>query len=215
MATTKSAPKTAEFGIALANERLTGLKAQLQGLRSARPLVRRGDGRYEGDILGFVKGLRLSAGIIYFLEQRLSQTNLEVSWGHLLDEKKQSCSPECDVIVHSKGSWQKWNGSDHPVMLFKFIEVAQTRAVVSCKSQLTTIDGQYPKALKKFGVKKVFLFAESCSARRFDNLRKQAKKAGYADLCCLYFTGPRGTLEEVNENLWIDFGDAVLKAVKK
>jgi len=214
MATTKRALKTAKFGVALVNQPLHGLKAQLQALRSARPLVKRRDGRYEGDILGFVKGLRLSAGIIQFLEQRLSQLDLEISWGHLLDENKQSCSPECDVIVHSKGSWGKWNGSDKPIMLFKFIEAAHARAVVSCKSHLTTIDLHYPKALQKFGVKKIFLFAESCSVTSFDTLRKRAKHAGYTDLCCLYFTGPRGTLQEVNEKLWMDFGEAVIKAVK-
>ena len=109
----------------------------------------------------------------------------------------------------------KWNGSEKPIMLFKFIEVAHTRAVVSCKSHLTTIDVHYPKALKKFGVKKIFLFAESCSITSFDTLRKRAKAAGYADLCCLYFTGPRGTLEEVNEKLWMDFGEAVIQAVKE
>lgn len=214
MATAKKSPNTAKFGIALANQGLTGLKAELQTLRSARPLVKRSDGKYEGDILGFVKGLRLSAGIIRYLEQRLSQTDLEVSWGHLLNDKRDSCSPECDVIVHSRGSWQRWNGSDHPIMLFKFVDVAQARAVVSCKSQLTAIDGQYPKALKKFGVDKVFLFAECCKSSRFDSLRDKAKAAGYVDLCCLYFTGPRGTLEEVNEELWIEFGEAVLKAVR-
>jgi hypothetical protein len=214
MATRRRAKKIHDFGIALANERLTGLSAQLQEFRSARPLVKRSDGRYEGDILGFVKGLRLSAGVIHYLEQRLSQTDLEVSWGHLLNEKKQSCSPECDVIVHRKGYWDKWNGTDNRIMLFKFIEVGNARAVISCKSQLTSIDVTYPKDLKKFGVRKVFLFAESCSARRFDTLRRRAKAAGYIDLCCLYFTGAKGTLEAVDRSLWIEFGESVLKAVR-
>jgi hypothetical protein len=48
----------------------------------------------------------------------------------------------------------------------------------------------------------------------FDTLRKRAKAAGYADLCCLYFTGPRGTLQEVNEKLWMEFAEAVIKAVE-
>lgn len=209
---TKRPSKKAKFGIALVTQELTRLKADLQTLRSAPPLVQRSPGKYEGGILGFVKGLRLSAGVIHFLEQRLSQTDLEVSWGHLLDDKQASCSPECDVIVHSKGSLQKWNGSDNRIMLFKFVEVAQARAVVSCKSQLTTIDRQYPKALKTFGVDKVFLFAECCKSSQFDSLRHKAKEAGYADLCCLYFTGPGGT-EEVNEELWVEFGEAVLNAV--
>lgn len=213
MAATKTHSKTHAFGMALANEKLTALKAQLQTLRSAQPLVKKRDGRYEGDILGFVKGLRLSAGVIYFLQEKLSQTDLEVSWGHLLDDQKASCSPECDVIVHTRGYWHRWNGGDHPIMEFKFIEISQARAVISCKSQLTSIDRDYPKSLKKFGVNKVFLFAETCPATRFDNLQETAKRAGYAGLCCLYLTGRNGIFMEVNEKMWVEFGDKVLSAV--
>src|SRR5216684_1407952 len=162
MAASKTHSQVHVLGVALKNEPLTGMAAQLWSLRSAPALVKRKDGKYEGGILGFVKGLRLSAGVIYYLKQKLSQTDLEVSWGHLLDHKEASCSPECDVIVHSKGSVQKWNGTDHPIMEFKFVGIAHARAVISCKSQLTSVDKGYPKALKKFGVKKVFLFAECC-----------------------------------------------------
>lgn len=210
---TKRPPKQAKLGIALHNQELTRLKADLQTLRSAPPLVQRSPGKYEGGILGFVKGLRLSAGVIHFLQTRLSHTNLEVSWGHLLNDKRASCSPECDVIVHSKGYVQQWNGSKKRIMLFKFVDVAQARAVISCKSQLDRIDRKYPKALKTFGVDTVFLFAECCKSSRFGSLRNKAKEAGYADLCCLYFTGPGGAFEEVNEELWVEFGEAVLNAV--
>jgi len=214
MAASKTHSQVHGLGVALKNEPLTGLAAQLWSLRSAPALVKRKDGKYEGGILGFVKGLRLSAGVIYYLKQKLSQTNLEVSWGHLLDHKEASCSAECDVIVHSKGSVQKWNGTDHPIMEFKFVGIAQARAVISCKSQLTSIDKKYPEALKKFGVKKVFLFAECCKATRFPKLRDAAKKAGYADVCCLYLTDPTGGFVEVDERMYVDFGNKVLDAVK-
>ena len=98
-------------------------------------------------------------------------------------------------------------------MDFKFIEIAQARAVISCKSQLVSIDKGYPKVLKDFGVNKVFLFAESCPAARFPNLQDMAQRAGYADLCCLYLTGRGGVFMEVNEKMWADFGDKILRAV--
>jgi hypothetical protein len=110
----------------------------------------------------------------------------------------------------------KWNGSEHPIMVFKFVEVAKARAVISCKSLLTSINQdirEYPKELKKFGIKKVFLFAECSSATNFPNLRKAAKKAGYADLCCLYLTGSQGFVQ-MNEPMWYDFGNNVLAAVE-
>src|SRR5438552_2708552 len=137
---TKEPASHIKFGAVLAIEQLTGLAAELQKLRYHPPLVRRADGKYEGDILGFVKGLRLSARVIYFLRERLSPTGLEVNWGHLIDANEQSCSPECDVVIHTKGHMRKWNGSDRPVMDFKFIEATSVRAVVSCKSLLKSID---------------------------------------------------------------------------
>lgn len=90
-------------GANLRIEQLVGLREELQILRHHPPLIKRLDGKYEGDILGFVKGLRLSARVIYFLRERLSSTGLEVSWGHILDQKERSCSPECDVVIHRKG----------------------------------------------------------------------------------------------------------------
>src|SRR2546430_3267930 len=109
MAVRKTKPRRSQFGITLGTEPLNTLFANLKDLRSAPPLTKRDDGKYEGDILGFVKGLRLSAGVIYFLKQRLSGLSVDVSWGHLLDEQERSCSPECDVIVHN-GYLLQWNG---------------------------------------------------------------------------------------------------------
>lgn len=205
-----------KFGNVLAIEQLTGLTAELQKLRSHPPLVRRGDGKYEGDILGFVRGLRLSARIIYFLREHLSGTDLEVNWGHLLDENDDSCSPECDVVVHSKGHVRKWNGqNDHPIMDFRFIKAGSVRAVISCKSSLNAVDRTHPKALKNYGVQDIFLFAECCEERHFLSLRKKAESAGYSGLWCLYLTQDKGASFKTDESMYVEFGKAVLEAVKK
>lgn len=208
--------KQVSFGASLGIEQLVGLAAELQKLRHHPPLVKRADGKYEGDILGFVRGLRLSVRVIYFLRERLSHTDLEVSWGHILDTNEQSCSPECDVIIHTKGHIRKWNGNggDKSVMEFKFIDARTVRAVVSCKSLLNTIDKDYPAALKAFGVKRVFLFAECCRESRWAKLQKTAKAAGYQDTSCLYFTGKDESLIETNEFMYVCFGNSVADAVK-
>jgi hypothetical protein len=201
------------FGKVLRVEQLTGLTAELQKLRSNPPLVKRSDGKYEGSILGFVSGLRLSARLIYFLRERLSSTSLEVNWGHLLDQKEDSCSPECDVVVHTKGHVREWNGGKDPVMNFKFIEAGNVRAIVSCKSTLSAIDKAYPKALQKHGVAKIFLFAECCQDAHFARLRKAARSAGYRGLWCLYLTQKDGSFK-TDESMYVAFGEAVLKAVR-
>src|SRR6266576_7224155 len=102
------------LGQVLRVEQLTALTVELQKLRSNPPIVKRRAGIREGDILGFVRGLRLSARLIYFLRERLSSTGLEVNWGHLLDQSEESCSPECDVIVHTPGHVREWNGGNAP-----------------------------------------------------------------------------------------------------
>ena len=148
----KTSQPPSNFGNTLAIAQLVGLTAELQMLRAHPPLVRRDDGKYEGDILGFVKGLRFSVRMIYFLREYLSETGLEVNWGHLLDENGERCSPECDVVVHSKGHVAKWNGNDPSIMDFRFIKAKSARAVISCKSSLKSIDKNYPKDLRKYGL---------------------------------------------------------------
>lgn len=209
--------KPVTFGASLGIEQLVGLAAELQKLRHHPPLVKRADGKYEGDILGFVRGLRLSARVIYFLRERLSRTELEVSWGHILDTNEQSCSPECDVIIHTKGHIRKWNGNggDKPVMEFKFIDASSVRAVVSCKSLLNSIDQNYPAALKVFGVQSVFLFAECCRESRWVGLHKKARKVGYRGASCLYFTEEDESLIKTDESMYVSFGESVVKAVSK
>lgn len=201
------------LGEALRFEQLRALAGELRDLREAPPIVTVAPGRREGEILGFVRGLRLSAQVAYFLRDALSDTALEVSWAHLLDDTRASCSPECDIVIHTKGYVRKWNGNDRPIMEFKFIDAKAAKAVVSCKATLSAIDRDYPSRLKKYGVKKVFLFAECCEEKRFAALVKSAKEAGYAGLYCLYFTLPSTQNFKMDPAQYVAFDKDVRKAV--
>lgn len=200
-------------GVSLSIEQLVGLSHELQLLRHHPPLVKRSDGKYEGDILGFVKGLRLSARVIYFLRERLSSVDLEVSWGHILDKDEKACSRECDVLIHKKGCIRSWNGSKEPIMEFKFVEASSVRAVISCKSKLTAIDQDYPTSLKKYGVKKVFLFAECCDESQLESLKRRAYKAGYKGLWFLYSVETSTGFVKTDEPELKNFGDKIFKSV--
>lgn len=217
-AAAKKAKAKQTFGATLSVQQLETLSAELQKLRDHPPLTRRRGGKYEGDILGFVKGLRFSARVIYFLREWLSDTHFEVNWGHVLNAQEQSCSPECDIIIHSKGHIRKWNGDGDgdPVMNFRFVRAQDVRAVVSCKSKLNSIDPDYPRALKQFGIRKVFLFAECCREDQLTALRAKARGAGYSGLWCLYFTkkGADPSIFSRDETMYLDFGNVVRKAVK-
>lgn len=207
--------KTLPFGQTLRVEALVGLTAELAMLRQYPPVVQRSPGKYEGDILGFVRGLRLSARVLYFLREHLSDTGFEVCWGHLLSANEDSCSPECDIVVHDKGLVKRWNGFENPVMNFSFVRASSARVVVSCKSVLSSIDPEYPKSLAKHGVKQVFLFAETCRESQLETLRRKARAAGYAGVWCLYTTEPKSSMWKTNEAQLIEFGEALIAAAKK
>ena len=199
-------------GASLSIEQLVGLSHELQLLRHHPPLVKRSDGKYEGDILGFVKGLRLSARVIYFLRERLSSVHLDVSWGHILDKDQKACSPECDILIHKKGCIRSWNGSKEPIMEFKFVEASSVLAVISCKSKLRDIDKKYLPSLKKHGVEEVFLFAECCDESQKGSLKQRASRAGYKGLWFLYVETPDGFVKTDDKEL-SDFGHNVLRSV--
>ncbi len=99
-------------------------------------------------------------------------------------------------------------------MKFRFVEAANVRAVVSCKSSLNRIDKDYPKALKKYGVGNIFLFAECCREKRFPRLLQSSLDAGYRGLWCLYFTGDDDSTFTTDESLYVEFGKRILQAVK-
>lgn len=177
----------------LATRDLQQLATELQKLKEY-VLTSDGKGQYQGHILAFVKGLRISAKLIYFVRKCLSTAGCAVSWGHIVDPTGQACSAECDVIIHAPGHLDKWNEGDGPIMEFLFVESIHVKGVVSCKSQLKSIDTDYPKQLAQFGIVKVLLFAESCSLTNYENLRAQAIECGYLGLWCAYFTS--GELDE-------------------
>lgn len=140
----------------------------------------------EGSILGFVKGLRLSAQIAYIVRDIVSGHNLEVSWGHLLNDSGESCSPECDVIIHRPGFVHRWNGGAQPIMDFKFIECSKALAVISCKSKTNSVDKEYCKSFAKYNLENIFLFVECCKSHRVEPLKEQALASGYKGFFYLY-----------------------------
>ena len=192
---------------------LNGLAGELQDYRDFS-FSSKGNGIYRGSILGFVKGLRFSSKLIYFLRERLSGTGLEVNWGHILSPEKHFFSPECDIIIHEAGVFSRWNGTQQPVMDFVFVLVEKVKAVISCKSFLRSIDKVYPQTLKKIRINKTYLFAECCNKKAYAGLLRKAKEAGYKGLWCLYFVTKPGSFE-TDEGQYEDFMATISKEIPK
>lgn len=168
--------------------------------------------RKRGGVLPFVRGLRLSAQLIYAIREILSGTNFTANWGHLLDRNGIFCSSECDVIIHHReGLVRRWNGdNENPIMDFKFIEQEKTVAVISCKSYLRSssdIDQEYCDSMKPF-VKKVWLFAECCGPRSNERIRKKALAHGYEKFWFLYCWS-RKSAPHPNKEGWSEFVEVV------
>jgi hypothetical protein len=161
--------------------------------------------RQKGRILPFVRGLRLSAHLIYVIREILSGSRLTANWGHLLDPSGNFCSCECDVIIHREGHRGRWNGTQNPIMDFRFVEQERAIAVISVKSYLRSsdIDGKYCKLMKPF-VRRIWLFAECCGPRSGNNIAKRAKKLGYSKFWHLY-TWTKQTRIECNKPGWNAF----------
>jgi hypothetical protein len=171
---------------------------------SVIPEIQQGTGR--GRILGFVRGLRVSAHLIYAIRDALSGTDLEADWGHILDGEGISCSPECDVIIHRRGWKTRWNGRHDPVMDFKFIESSKAVAVVSCKSYVTRIGQEhrdYCTRVKRYA-RRVWFFGECCNPEAVARLTRAARSAGYAGFWYLYAWDGKRSIEP-NRQGWLDF----------
>jgi hypothetical protein len=100
-------------------------------------------------------------------------------------------------------------------MSFVFIDATQAKAVISCKSTLTSIDKEHPKSLRKYGVENVYLFAETCDEKRLPKLREAALKAGYSGLWCLYTIGNDTASFKTDEPALLSFGDTILRAATR
>jgi hypothetical protein len=163
----------------------------------------------EGRVLAFVRGLRLSAHLIYAIREILPGSGLKADWGHILDDEGLKCSPECDVIIHRKHR-ASWNGTRQPVMDFKFVDRDEAVAVISCKSYLKSIDQDYEDYSRKVGsyVHNLWLFAECCPPGSVRRLRKASREAGYSKFWYLYTWDGERSLHP-NEKMWFDFLESV------
>jgi hypothetical protein len=166
-----------------------------------------------GDILPFIRGLRLSARLIYILRDKLRDHNVEVNWGHVEDEKQRMCSPECDIIIHSGGVADRWNGrNQHCVMDFLFVKREAVRAI-SCKSILSSIDPDFANVVKRdFKIVNTFLFAEAIEDAKYKTLQKAAKTAGYRGVWPLYRLDSNGDKIR-NPQDYLDFLHALRKTL--
>jgi predicted nucleic acid-binding Zn ribbon protein len=168
----------------------------------------------KGGVLPFVRGLRLSAQIIYAIREIISdKPHLDANWGHIVDKDENFCSRECDIIIHKKGQLRKWNGKGN-VMDFRFIKNEHALIVISCKSfvdsSVIAKEKTYCNEMKKY-VKKIWLFGECCTPSSIDALTKKSKQIGFKNFWHSY-TWNKKTDEVIpNYKGWNNF----VKEIKK
>ena len=207
----------------------TGAQAQQLKLRKISALARElEDWRAEGGtrqakmegggVFDFVKGLRLAARLIYILKEKLSQYHLDANWGQILDEDGFYLSPECDIIIHREGHFDRWNGegSDiNRVMDFRFVELTKVVAVISCKSYLTSISKKYTNYCQKLKPylkgREFWLFAECIPSGKEKTLDKKARSIGHNRFWYLYTWDEKNSEHNENRPLWEKFVDEVDK----
>lgn len=205
--TTRRAQRTpGHMGTVLREEKFMQMYGEFQDWRMDSFIRQMEAEKRKGRVLPFIRGLRLSAHLIYIARDILHGSDLTASWGHLLDKNEEFCSCECDVIIHKTGHVREWDGERRePVMNFKFIKQENAIAVISCKSHLTlsNIDKEYCKLMRPF-VKNVWLFAECCSPDHLEKIVKKAKKHGYKKTWVLY-TWKKQESVDAQKKGWLDF----------
>ena len=170
-------------------------------------------GTKSGQVFSFIKGLRVSAGLIYLVRHLIGQTDssLEVSWGQIIAGSTPIFSPECDVIIHERGTFARWNGNPEPVMDFKLIDCDKAIAVISCKSELTSIQPDlvtYCDRVKEY-VNTVLLFAECCRPGAGERLQERARSAGYQEFWHLYTWDAKTSFIQGDEASWKSFAECI------
>jgi len=171
-----------------------------------------------GGIFDFVKGLRLAARLTYILKEKLSEYHLDANWGQILDKDGFYLSPECDIIIHKQGHFDRWNGEGggaDNIMDFRFIEIEKVAAVISCKSYLTSISTKYTNycaRLKPYLEGKEFwLFAECIPAGKEKTLDKKVRSIGHNGFWYLYTWDEKMSEHEENRPLWEQFVEGIEK----
>lgn len=169
-------------------------------------------------IFDFVKGLRLATRLIYILKNKLSEYDLDANWGQILDKDGFYLSPECDIIIHKEGHFDRWNGEGgeiNNIMDFRFIELKKVVAVISCKSYLTSISKKYTnycQRLKPYLKRRDFwLFAECIPHGKEETLDKKARNIGHNGFWYLYTWDKKSSEHEENRLLWEKFVDEIDK----
>lgn len=206
-------PSAQGHGRLLLTERFEHMAAEFRAWRMSDFIRQLEASKGRGRVLPFVRGLRLSAHLIYAIRELLEGSDLTANWGHLLDQDQRFCSPECDVIVHKKiGHIRQWNGTKEPVMDFRFVSMAEAVVVISCKSRVRTIDDEYVQQVKKY-VSRVWLFGECCGPKSAKRLEDKARQTGYEKFWYLYTWSPK-TEENFNHDGWNDFVSELLRLKK-
>lgn len=191
--------------------RYADVKAGLQEFRldSYIRTIEKRKGKNKGTILPFVRGLRFAALLIYSI-RKIIRPDLEASWGHLINDEGE-LSRECDIVIHKKGHYMRWNGDgEYNVMDFRFIEIDKAIAVISCKSMLypSTIETDYCSDLDSFS-KDVWLFAECCGPDSVDDIKAAAATHGYKKFWHLYTWNRKDDSVIDALDSWYDFTETI------
>jgi hypothetical protein len=169
----------------------------------------------KGGVLHFVRGLRLSAQLIYAIREELETDKLSANWGHILDDNDTFCSRECDIIIHKGKAKNVWNGNKKDsIMDFRFIPKDKVVAVISCKSfvdkSVVVGEKKYCTDMKKFA-KKIWFFGECCEPHLLTNIKTASKTSGF-DKCWLAYTWNKKTDDTVlNYKEWQNFISEIKK----
>jgi hypothetical protein len=181
--------------------------------------VEKRKGKNKGYIMSFVRGLRMSALIIYQLREILSDTDYSAYWGQIISEDGKYLSNECDILISKKGAFEKkWNGEGQEnIMDFRFIRQEHVKLAISCKSFLTTseVEKEYCENMKKY-IDHVWLFAECCGPQSVELIQKIATEYGYGDFFYLYTWNRLVEVQatKLDENVWRNFEKRIRELVE-